>query len=146
MNKGFRIEIQKDLTPEEDIEARKMANKFPSDYKERHESSAFFRRGKLGLPCNDKDFNLYIRRASTHRRIFHIVREDTLELVQCKQNEKILFDDDDDGTYTVKYDYIGLCPTKIDMCMCAVHKGGLRVKLKKPIETYIYREEGIIKG
>jgi len=138
MNKGFRVEIQKELIPEEDEEAREMADKFPSDYKCRLESSAYFRRGKLGLKSNKFPY-LYIRRACKNRRVFHVVKEDVLELVQCKQNDKILMENES------KYNYMTPL-TDIKMCMCAIHKGGLKVRLKQPIETYIYREEGIIKG
>lgn len=151
MNTGYRIEIQSNLDEKEMFEAKKMANKFNPIYKCRLKSSAFFRRGILGLVCSEKEFkHLYIRRAVKNRRIFHIVRQDALELKECEENRKILYCDCEDAFGPCKCNlHIGepLPELKdICMCMCAIHKGGLKVRLKEPIETFVYKEEGIIKG
>jgi len=135
MNKGFRIEIQKGLTDDEYKSAIKFVDHWVADvmahgcswkHKTRAGYSSYYRRGRYGQGVWDPDTGeesntLVFRRHTLHKRIFAVVRIDTLE----------------SRTDT---------PLKLDQCVCPIHRGGQKVKYKTRPETDIYLEVGDIKG
>ncbi len=128
MNFGFRLLIHKNLSETEKNEAKKVFKyvfiNTNGNYGCRHESGAFWRRGILGRTgFSKKEPNITIRRMSNNRRIFAALPIDMLE-----------------GKNS---------PIKLDMCGCAIHRGGQKVRLKQPFnesDYEIYYEIGQIKG
>ena len=130
MKKGFQIEIQKDLTPKEYKLAVKEANEFIygacknglmySKYTSGGYRS-YLRRRRFGRRF-DKENNLVFRRISVHKRIFGVVKVDTM--VDSLGND-----------------------VNLKQCMCPIHLGGVKVKWRhgKP-EMGIYATIGDIKG
>ena len=130
MNKGFRIEIQKDLTDKENKAAIKFIDYWVADVMEhgcswKHRTrgghSSYYRRGIYGQPVWDPDTGessstLVFRRHSHNRRIFAVIRIDTL------------------------------AAARHDGCICPIHRGGQKVKYKIRPETEVYYEVGDIKG
>jgi hypothetical protein len=123
MNYGFRIVYHKDIpwTKEvkEFLDERVKHFTSPGSYKQRMDSAAFFRRGILGL-CMNNEYTF--KRLSRNRRIFGLV-----PISELKSRE----------------------PIKLDQCMCAIHRGGQKVILKKPYNEQDYTtffETGKIKG
>lgn len=126
MKHGFRLLIHKSLSAEEKVKAVEVFNswfiKTKGDYSCRRDSHAYMRRNLLGYSPDNTNFT--VRRMSTVRRIFAAVPLDKLERV--------------DGL-----------PLEMNQCICAMHKGGQRVRLKQPLvesEYEIFHEEGDIKG
>lgn len=154
MNKGFQLEIQKDLNKEEYDIAVKECNTFIADAANNNLTfsylggktggyKSYIRRGTFGKEINiaiikngyvdQTSTGLVFRRCSNNKRIFGIFREKELVV----KHNYILNEEDKlkEGQSIPK------------MCMCPDHRGGIKVrwKNKKP-ETYIYAKIGEIKG
>ena len=140
MNKGFRIEIQADLSSEEMVIAKKFADQWIADVKAhdwswKHRTrggySSYYRRGVFGegvwLREEDSansiwnEYQLVFRRHTRHSRTFAIVKADTLIRL--------------DGS-----------PLDLKQCMCPIHRGAQKVKYTERPSTLIYFEIGNIKG
>ncbi len=126
MKNGFRLLLHKSLSEDEKTEAKKVFDRSFIEtngiYKCRSDSGAFFRRNLLGYQPDNTRWT--VRRMSTTRRIFAAIPVDLVERV--------------DGE-----------PLELNQCVCAIHKGGQRVRLKQPMtesDYDIYHEQGEIKG
>lgn len=126
MKHGFKLVIHKNLSPNEKQLAKDIFNiKFiltKGNYSCRHDSGAYFRRGILGWCPDGQQFT--VRRVTKKRRIFAAV---PLELLERKDGE----------------------PIELEQCICAIHKGGQRVKFKcgfNEIDYETFYEVGDIKG
>lgn len=130
-NKGFQIEIQKNLTEKEKEQAIDYIEKrfLPSlrdgflwnhSTKGGHEHGKPFMRGVVGWNIMKSD--LIFRRVSSRKRIFAIVRADSLQRKDGKDiNLKHCFCNQCEGAYKATW------------------------KISKP-ETYIYMTKGELKG
>jgi len=132
MLKGFQLEIQKDLSDNEQAEAIRFANEWIS--KTCGNNLIFNLGGRTGGWCsflkrnrfgfmNSKTNDLVFRRISTDRRVFGIVKSDTM----------------------IKPDGSEI---NLNQCMCPIHRGAERVIWrggKKP-STFIYAVVGDLKG
>jgi hypothetical protein len=131
MNKGFSIDIQSGLTPEEDEVARTYAEEFTMNalyddfkypYRTRGGHSSYLRRGTFGNMIDDEK-RLVFRRISRRLRKFAIVKADTM--VDNEGNEVVM-----------------------KQCRCPKHRGGTRViwrDQQKP-NMYNHIKVGKIKG
>lgn len=130
MKYGFRIVYHKDI-PLEDLgiikswlEDKVVMFTSEKSYKVGYNNShSFYRRGIFGLLLNKPKNKYTFRRLSKNRRIFGIVPIDKLQGIK----EEI----------------------SLNMCMCADHLGGIRVKLKKKFnenDWITFYETGEIKG
>lgn len=138
MKKGYRIEIQSDLDEYQQELAKKKADWFIEQVTKNngqwnhltrggHPNGLPLQRGVFGYSIrgerNSSEVNyteLVFRRISRNRRIFGIVTPDRL---RTKQGEKV----------------------NLNQCICKRHLGGERVDMLET-DTYIYHEEGEIKG
>lgn len=127
MKHGFRLIYHKDIAKEDISYCLEFLSKkikdFQNGYGCRRLSGAFFRRGVLGLTI-DKDCKYTFKRLCKHRRIFGIVPIRLLKRVDMQ-------------------------PIELNNCMCAMHRGGQRVKLIYGFiesDYIIFYEEGEIKG
>jgi len=132
---GYRIEIQKDLSEEQMIAAKRAADNFIDMTLEKsgkygdggRTSSSWYKRGILGYfidsdgKITSEITELIFRRHTRNKRIFAIIKLDTL----------ILPNGD---------------PIKLNNCMCVYHRGGQKVTYKVRPETFLYFEIGDIKG
>lgn len=132
MKKGFQIEIQKDLSEKEYKDAIEFANDWISQTCDNDMVfrlggktggwHSYIKRGVFGfMPYRDN--NLVFRRISTSRRVFGIVKADTM----------------------TKPDGLEV---NLNRCACSNCRGGERViwrDNKKP-KTFIYATVGEIKG
>lgn len=136
MKQGFEVQVQSDLPSALKIEAVKWATAWGETHKETgyglgkvagSDRKTYFNRGSFGMWLDDipnfpfKDSQLVFRRISRNRRIFGVVRVDTLERV--------------DGE-----------PIKIDQCMCPQHRGGQRVRFRERPQMETVFTWGDIKG
>ena len=137
MDRGFQIEIQRDLTKEETEIAINFANRWivktcdnaliyylggrSGGY------SSFIRRNRFGFMlkdsqglCISKDIDLVFRRISTNKRIFGIVKASAV----VKQDRS---------------------EVNLKQCMCPIHRAGERVVWRdiKP-KTFVYATIGEI--
>jgi hypothetical protein len=147
MKKGFEIQIQKNLSPEERAKAVEYANKFIKDtcghptmnYLGMEKMGGYTTglwRGRFGMNIwND----LVFRRISKNKRAFGIVKQDTLEVHNDKPLNRV--------------DYLrgGGEPTPNgpvpnNMCNCPTHKGALKVRFKTRPEMEVYARIGDVKG
>lgn len=131
MKRGFQIEIQKDLNPDELSSAESFAKSFIINtlkdpaMKYNGENckggwESYYKRGTLGKLLGGC---LVFRRVSKNRRVFGVVR----------LNELVRIDDN-------------LIPSE-KLCRCPVCSGSIPVKWKnKKPETFIYCKVGEIKG
>jgi len=138
--KGFRIEIQEDLSSEETKIAKKFADQWIDDVKAhdwswKHRTragySSYYRRGRFGegvwlheesSPSTIwKKYQLVFRRHTRHKRVFAIVKANTLT--------------SPDGSLL-----------NLNQCMCPIHRGGQKVKYVERPDTFVYFEVGCIKG
>jgi len=131
MTKGFQIEIQKELTEEESRAAIDFANEWISKtcskdmqflLKGKGGHRSYIRRNRFGYMLNDKVNDLVFRRISTHKRIFGIIKADTM--VKPDGSE-----------------------VNLNQCMCSIHRGGERVVWRdgKP-EVFVYAVVGSVKN
>ena len=127
---GYRILIHKDI-PNEWMEYatqacerfRKLAES-PDGYKCRRDSAAFYRRGILGYSLPSIDPKITFKRLVKNRPIFGAVPISLLETTSGEVPE-------------------------LDRCMCAIHRGGVRVRLINGFiegDYDMYDEKGEIKG
>jgi hypothetical protein len=123
--KGFRLEIQKGLTPEE----RKLAEEECEDFATSKWSDSWatgeypnpMRRNVVGSPI--KNSQLLFRRISKNRRVFGVVRANTVIT--------------DDGRLA---DNLG------SGCHCGKCLGGIRARFVNRPEMEFFYERGDIKG
>jgi len=153
MNKGFQIEIQKDLTDEEKEEAIKFANKWISDVAKEQLSWAkamgteggwhsWYKRGTLGHRLDTKS-NLYFRRASRTKRIFQIVHKDNIKLAKDKDGDSIM----KSTTHLNRWGEKSTIKDAGEGCMCPTCTGMLKVTNKYgDTETSVYCTIGEISG
>jgi hypothetical protein len=123
MKRGYQIQIEAGLDPALDLQAREMADNFINGCKGQwglggRGSHAFYRRGIFGL--HNKNKTLVFRRISKHRRVFGVLQPKHLRNL--------------DGS-----------EINMNICMCASHLGGTRVKMDD-FNRYIYYSTGEIKG
>lgn len=137
MNKGYRIVIEEGLSQEQQEIAEKVANTF-IEYANEHDGywkgqtgggwSSALRRGIYGQswgPGIDlRKVGLVFRRVSRGRRVFGVIKVD--HLIDREGN-------------------VGLEIGK-NMCMCPLHRGGIKVSLMTQPEVSTYYETGNIKG
>jgi len=132
IDKGFQLEIQKDLSEIDMKKAINFANNWISKTMS-NDNLTYHLGGRSGgwhsyLRCNRFGYmnkniaQLVFRRISTKRRVFGIVRADTM----------------------VKPD---ISEINLKQCMCPIHRGGERVVWRngKP-KTFVYATVGSIKG
>lgn len=126
MKKGFRLEIQKDLTPEERELAEEMCMEFAtskwSDNWATGEGPNSMRRKAIGWGRPYKKPKLLFRRISNGRRVFGVVRADMVKT--------------DDG----------LLVSERSGCMCPTCTGGLKARFVNRPEMEFFYERGDIKG
>ena len=137
MNYGFKIVYHKSIKWSKELEAFLLSkiNHFCSEgsYKCRRDSKAYYRRNIFGLGLT-KDFKISdtknnpiiytFKRLTSSKRIFGIVPIDEIERKDSK-------------------------PLVMNECMCAIHRGGQKVKLKERYrdEDYVLAfQTGKIKG
>lgn len=117
MNYGFRIVYHKDIKWCKKLESFMLnrINHFCSkeSYKCRTDSKAFYRRNLFGIGLNEdfetsssKPIIYTFKRLTRSKRIFGII---PISKVERKDGK----------------------PLELNICMCAVHRGGQKVKLKK---------------
>lgn len=131
MTKGFQIEIQKELTEEETNDAIDFANDWISktcgDDLTHHLGGrtggyhSYIRRNRFGFMISRAN-TLVFRRISAKKRIFGLVRADTV--VKPDGSE-----------------------VNLNQCMCPIHRGGERVVWRdgKP-EVFVYAVVGSVKN
>ena len=133
MKKGFSVEIQSDLTEDEDKEAREfihrfvlntLDNNFEFPIKGSGGRRSYIRRNVFGDAFSFTDRRLVFRRISKKLRRFAVVKPDTL--VRYDTGEPITFNK--------------------RCCYCPTCLGGVRVKWKDRPKMYEYVKVGDIKG
>ena len=150
MNKGYRIEIEKGLSFEQQKYALRYADKF---IKETSEDGGYwnkrggggrthcYKRGTLGWHIGyftspsdkEKDLNLVFRRKLRNKRVFVVMQKKHLRARNTEYNTGQGVTSDTDLT-------------GLKMCPCPKCYGSIHVELRYPVETYIYHEEGVING
>ena len=155
MKQGYRIEIEKGLSLEHKQAAEQFADRFIRQVQDNggryprlsgYGSKCWYKRGMLGLTLGGGDSSspldsLTFRRKVKSKRIFIICKVNNLKLKNTKINKDILGD-----RLSCLNTVDDFKIEDIKMCMCTKHKGGLQVSFRKEPETYIYYEEGDIKG
>ncbi len=151
MKNGLQIEIQSNLSTEEDKKARDYSNKFLKEYIEDGMKfkgtgggwHSFYRRGTVGLRL-DRDSDLYFRRASRHKRIYQIIKASEIKLT--KKGE-FLVTKENSHMYHYHTNLIKTEKTLENSCKCPTCSGQLKVDNKYgDTKTYIYATIGDIKG
>jgi hypothetical protein len=124
--KGFRLEIQKDLTPDEREVAEEMCMEFAtsrwSDNWATGEGPNSLRRKVIGCCKPYNNPKLLFRRISNGRRIFGVVRSDT-----------VITDD-------------GVLVSERSGCFCDSCTGGIKARFVNRPEMEFFYERGDIKG
>ena len=134
MKKGYRILLHKDIPLDLLDDSKKYCDLFIQEANTKgygrsggHGDRAFFRRGVFGFLFNNFDKrndSVVFRRLSKNRRIFGILPINLLS--------------SSDGT-----------PINLKQCICAIHLGGTKVKIKNGFQEkdyMTYYEVGDIKG
>jgi hypothetical protein len=146
MKKGFEIQIQKSLSPEERAKAVEYANKFISDTC-KHPKMNYLGMNKMGgyttgLWRGRFGFNIWndlvFRRISKGRRVFGIVKQETLEVFNDKPLNKLGYKHGHHHTPN------GEVPN--NCCSCPTHKGAIKVRFKTRPEMETYATIGDVKG
>lgn len=125
---GFRVVIHGSIQGDALSRAKELCDQFIglangwTSYGQRHDSAAFYRRGNFGL--YDEEFQLVFRRLHNSKRIFGVV---PLSLIESVTD----------------------IPINLKQCMCAIHRGGQKVRLVTPYsddDFNIVYEKGLIDG